>query len=149
MQIGNPGAGKPGEAGRAGWLGAAMAMTLLTTFGLCFASVPRLLVGAFSSDPAIVAVGSRALLVTACAQPFMAFATVMGMGLRGAGDTRTVLVITVVAGVGVRLAATYFFAVTLGFGLAGIWMGSTSDWVCRSLLLGAAYARGKWRAVRV
>jgi putative MATE family efflux protein len=143
------GASRPGEASRAGWIGAAMAMALLTTLGLGFVVAPRLLVGAFSSDPAIVALGARALLVTACAQPFMAFATVTGMGLRGAGDTRTVLAVTVVAAVGVRLAATYFFAVTLGLGLVGVWMGSTADWVCRSVLLGGAYARGRWRTVRV
>jgi Na+-driven multidrug efflux pump len=126
-----------------------MAMALLTTLGLGFVVAPRLLVGAFSSDPAIVNLAARALLVTAIAQPFMAFATVTGMGLRGAGDTRTVLAVTVVAAVGVRLAATYFFAVSLGLGLVGVWMGSTADWVCRSVLLGGAYARGRWRTVRV
>ena len=143
------GGGQPGEAGKAGWIGAAMATALLTTLGLGFVVAPRLLVGVFSPDPAIIALGARALLVAAVAQPFMAFATVMGMGLRGAGATRTVLGVTVVSAVGVRLAATYFFAVTLGLGLVGVWMGSTADWVCRSGLLGAAYARGKWRGVRV
>jgi putative MATE family efflux protein len=143
------GARQEGEAGRAGWIGAAMATALLTTLGLGFVVAPRLLVGAFSHDQAIVALGAQALLVTAAAQPFMAFGTVMGMGLRGAGDTRTVLGVTLVAAVGVRLAATYFFAVTLGLGLVGVWMGSTSDWVCRSVLLGVAYARGRWRRVRV
>jgi putative MATE family efflux protein len=143
------GAGKPGEAMRAGWIAIAMAMGLLTTFGLCFSLAPRLLVSAFSSDPAIVALAARALYVTATAQPFMAFATVAAMSLRGAGDTRTVLGATVVCAVVVRLAATYLFAVTLGFGLVGVWMGSTSDWICRAAILGAAYARGRWRRVRV
>ena len=104
--------------------------------------------GVFSDDPAIIALGSRALLVAAVAQPFMAFATVTGMGLRGAGDTRTVLRVTVVSTILVRLVATYVFAITLGLGLVGVWMGSTSDWVCRSALLGIAYARGRWRGVR-
>jgi len=143
------GAGKPGEAERAGWIGAAMAMALLTTLGLCFASAPRPLVRAFSSDPEIVALGARALLVTAVAQPFMAFATVTGMGLRGAGDTRTVLRVTVVSTLAVRVLATYLFAITLGLGLVGVWMGSTADWVCRSVLLGVAYVRGRWRRVEV
>lgn len=143
------GGGEPGEAGRTGWIGAAMATALLTTLGLGFVLAPRLLVGAFSPDPSIIALGARALLVAAVAQPFMAFATVMGMGLRGAGDTRTVLGVTVVSAVGVRLATTYLCAVTLGLGLVGVWIGSTADWVCRSGLLGAAYARGKWRGVRV
>ncbi len=123
------GAGKPGEASHAGWIGAAMAMALLTTVGLAFAVAPRLLVGAFSADPAIVALGSRALLVAAVAQPFMAFATVTSAGLRGAGDTRTVLYVTVLCAVLVRLAVTYFCAITLDLGLVGVWMGSTADWV--------------------
>jgi multidrug resistance protein, MATE family len=143
------GAGKPGEAGRAGWIATAMAMALLTTIGLGFAIAPRLLVSAFSRDGTIVALGAKALLVAAVAQPFMAFATVTGMSLRGAGDTRTVLGVTVVCAVGVRLAATWFFAITLGLGLAGVWMGSTADWICRSALLALAYRRGRWRAVRV
>jgi Na+-driven multidrug efflux pump len=79
----------------------------------------------------------------------MAFATVTGMSLRGAGDTKTVLRATIVCAVVVRLAATYFFAIVLGFGLVGIWMGSTADWMCRSAMLGVAYARGEWRRVRV
>jgi Na+-driven multidrug efflux pump len=71
------------------------------------------------------------------------------MGLRGAGDTKTVLGVTLVCSLGVRLAATWFFAVTLGMGLFGVWLGSTADWVVRSILLGIAYARGGWRKVVV
>jgi multidrug resistance protein, MATE family len=143
------GAGRDAEAERAGWFAAGMSIALLTSVGLVFAIAPRLLMKGFSNDPAIIALGARSLYVAALAQPFMAFATVTGMGLRGAGDTRTVLGATLVCAVFIRLIATYVFAITLGFGLVGIWMGSTSDWVCRSALLGVAYARGRWRRVKV
>jgi putative MATE family efflux protein len=143
------GAGKPGDASRAGWIGAAMATALLTVLGVAFVVAPRLLVGAFSADPAIVALGSRALLVTALAQPFMAFAMVTAMSLRGAGATRTVLGATLVCAVVVRLTATYLFAIVLHLGLVGVWMGSTVDWAARSVMLGLAYARGGWRRARV
>ena len=133
----------------AGWLSAGFAVAMLTAFGIVFALVPRALASVFSDDPAIVSLASRTFLVTAAAQPFMAFATVAGMSLRGAGDTRTVLGVTVWCAVLVRLAATWFFAITLGLGIVGVWMGSTSDWVCRSVMLGIAYARGRWRGVRV
>ena len=143
------GAGRAHEASRAGWIAAGMAMTLLTSVGLLFLVAPGPLMAGFSRDPEIVALGARALMVTGLAQPFMAFATVTGMSLRGAGATRTVLVVTVICAVVIRLTATYFFAITLGLGLVGVWMGSTADWVCRSALLAVAYARGRWRGVKV
>jgi putative MATE family efflux protein len=143
------GARRVDEATRSAWYAAAMAVALLTTCGLVFAVVPRLLMSPFTGDPAIVDLGARSLYAAAAAQPFMAFATVMGMSLRGAGDTRTVLAVTVVCSVVVRLAATWIFAMTLGFGLVGVWMGSTADWMLRSLLLGVAWMRGRWRAVEV
>jgi Na+-driven multidrug efflux pump len=143
------GAQRPMAAARAGWIAAAMAVGWLTSMGVIFAVMPRLLMLAFSSDPAIVEVGARSLYVAAVAQPFMAFATVVGMSLRGAGDTRTVLGVTFLCALVVRLVATYLFAITLGLGLVGVWLGSTADWVARSALLGVAYGRGRWRGVRV
>ena len=143
------GAGKGDEAERAGLLAAAMSTALLTALGLAFLLAPRPLVAVFSDDPEVASIGAKALIVAGVAQPFMAFATVIGMSLRGAGDTRTVLSTTLVSGFFVRLAATWIFAVTLDMGLAGVWLGSTADWVARTAMLAVAYGRGRWRAVRI
>ncbi|XXY54858.1 MATE family efflux transporter [Sorangium sp. So ce269] len=143
------GARRPDEAARVALLAAFMAIVALSAFGFLFALAPRPLLLAFSSDPELLALGERALPVAAVAQPFMAFATVMGMGLRGAGDTRTVLAVTLVSSLLMRVGGTWLFAVTLGHGLVGVWMGSTADWICRSALLGLAYARGRWKRLAV
>lgn len=143
------GARRPDEARRAGWYASAMSVALLTACGLVFALAPRLLMAPFTRDPSIIELGAHSLYVAAVAQPFMAFATVIGMSLRGAGDTRTVLVVTILCSVVVRLGATWIFAMTLGYGLVGVWMGSTADWLLRTLLLGAAWMRGRWRTVEV
>ncbi|WP_438025348.1 MATE family efflux transporter [Sorangium sp. So ce233] len=143
------GARSPRDAARVGLIAALMAILALSAFGVLFALAPRPLLRAFSSDPELLALGARALPVAAVAQPFMAFATVMGMGLRGAGDTRTVLAVTLISSLLMRLGGTWLFAVTLGHGLVGVWLGSTADWICRSALLAVAYARGRWRSVAV
>ncbi len=143
------GANRPGDATRAGWLAAGMSVALALTIGLTLAVAPRPLMKIFSTDPAIIALGSKTLYVAAFAQPFMAYATVKGMALRGAGATRTVLISTCVGALVVRISVTYLLAITLGLGLVGVWLGSTADWIVRSGLLGAAYAGGRWRKTRV
>ncbi|WP_437966962.1 MATE family efflux transporter [Sorangium sp. So ce260] len=143
------GARSPRDAARVGLVAALMAIVALSAFGVLFAVAPRPLLLAFSSDPELLALGERALPVAAVAQPFMAFATVMGMGLRGAGDTRTVLAVTLVCSLVVRLGGTWLLAVTLGHGLVGVWIGSTADWICRSALLAAVFARGRWKTLAV
>lgn len=143
------GARREAEASQAGLLATGMAMAWLTSIGVVFAVAPRLLMMIFSSDPEIIDLGARSLYVAAAAQPFMAFATVAGMGLRGAGDTRTVLGVTFACAFIVRLLATYLFAIKLGYGLVGVWLGSTADWVTRSGLFVVAYVEGRWRRVTV
>ena len=135
------------DASQTGWLAAGLATAMLTAFGIVFAIVPRALASVFTEDPAIVDLGARTLLVAAAAQPFMAFATVLGMALRGAGDTRTVLAVMMVCSFAVRLLATWVLAITLGYGLVGVWIGSGLDWMCRAALLGWIWRRGKWRFV--
>jgi putative MATE family efflux protein len=143
------GARRPAEASRAGIYATAMVVALVSIFGLVFALAPRLLMRPFTTDPEIIALGSQSLKIAAVAQPFMAFTIVVGMGLRGAGATRTVLYVTFVGGLCVRIAATWLFAITLGWGLAGIWLGSTADWMIRSALLAISYTKGRWKTITV
>lgn len=136
-----------GDASSAGWIAAGIATAMLSTFGIVFAIVPRALASVFTEDPSIVELGARTLLVAAAAQPFMAFATVIGMALRGAGDTRTVLAVMVLCSCAVRLVATWVFAISLDYGLVGVWIGSGLDWMCRAALLGWIWRRGSWRFI--
>jgi putative MATE family efflux protein len=143
------GARRPDEATRVAAIATRMAIGLLSACGLAFALAPRLLMLAFSSDPAIVAMGARALWVTALAQPFMAYAMVLRMSLRGAGATKTVLAVTLVGTFLVRLPVSYWAAVSMGWGLVGVWLGSTLDWVVEGGMLLVVFRRGAWRRARV
>jgi len=140
---------RPDDASRAGMIAATMSVTSLLFVSLAFATVARPLVAGFSPDPEIIAVAVPAMRVAAFAQPFMGFAMVLAMALRGAGDTKTVFSIMVLGGLFVRAGVTWFCAIHLGMGLVGVWVGSTADWVCRALLLGYTFAKGSWQRVRV
>ncbi|MBC8264636.1 MAG: hypothetical protein H8E47_10990 [Anaerolineales bacterium] len=43
----------------------------------------------------------------------------------------------------------YLFAITLDWGLAGVWLGTSVDWIGRAALMVVLFRRGRWKSVRV
>jgi Na+-driven multidrug efflux pump len=139
------GAGKPDEAALGAQTATRLAVLALSAFGAAFALARVPLVAAFSDGAAIQAMGAEALLVGALAQPFMAIAVVKADALRGAGETRQVLLVAFLGAVVVRLAATWLFTTAVPLGLTGVWVGSGVDWFFRAGLLAWIFARGRWK----
>jgi putative MATE family efflux protein len=139
------GARKPEEAALGAQTATRLAILSLSAFGAAFALARVPLVAAFSDGAAIQAMGGQALLVGALAQPFMAIAVVKADALRGAGETRQVLLVAFLGAVVVRLAATWLFTTAVPLGLTGVWVGSGVDWLFRAGLLTWLFARGRWK----
>lgn len=141
------GAGRPDDAEAMGWTAAAAGGVALGVVSVVFWMAPELLVGAFSDDPAIVAMGVRCLRVAAFAQPLMAITDALAFSLRGAGDTRSPMLVALVGPVLVRLSACWLLAVHLEMGLLGIWIGTTLDWGVRVVWLAWIFSRGRWKGL--
>ncbi len=143
------GAGEKDDARAVAANATRMAIGLLGSCAIVFAVAPRLLMRAFSDDDAIVEMGVRALPIMAIAQPFMAYATVIRMSLRGAGATSAVLWVTLVGTFCVRLPLAYLMVSELGWGLTGIWLASTADWAIQSVIVFRVFRGGAWRERQV
>ena len=63
----------------------------------------------------------------AVSQPFMLSMFIFIGGLRGAGDTRWTLAITMAGFWGIRVIAAYLLAIKLDMGLYGAWIGMALD----------------------
>lgn len=138
------GRGEREEAARGARVATVYATATLTTLGVLSWLARGALLPAFSKEPAVLALGFATMPVMALAQPFMAVAVVRAQALRGGGATGRALAVTLVGAVVVRLTASWLFAFVLGFGLVGVWMGSTVDWIVRTVLfLWVDLPRGK------
>jgi len=142
------GAGESAAAEKVARIGARDAMVALTIFGVAALALRSVVLPMFSHDPEVLRIGRGAMPVLAVAQPFMAVGIVLAQSLRGAGRTREALGVSVVGALIVRLSATWLFAITLGLGLTGVWMGSTLDWLVRCVLLVGIGRRAAARAAR-
>ncbi len=143
------GARRPEDAAYAARIATGLAVLALGSVGLSFAVAPHLLLRLFTSDASILAVAAPVMLVAAVSQPFMATGVVLSQAVRGSGDTRSALGVTLLGGLVVRLAATYYFTRVAGLGLVGVWLGSTCDWIVRTALLTVVWARGGWKGASV
>ncbi len=141
------GARRPADAARTGWVSAGLGFGSLSLVSLLFLLFPERLVSLFTPEPEVVALGARCLRIAAIAQPLMALTDSLAGALRGAGDTRSPMLVALVGPVVVRIAACWFLAVELDMGLIGIWLGTTIDWTVRSVALVVIWGRGRWRRI--
>lgn len=101
------------------------------------------------TNPQVRETGVLPLRVAAFFQPMLAASIVYVGALRGAGDTRSPLVVTLICLLTVRLPLGYVFGFTLGYGLLGMWVGICGDMTLRAVLAFAVYLRGRWLKVVV
>lgn len=88
------------------------------------------------------------MLIVAFMQPFQSSQFIIAGGLRGAGDTKTTAVITMITVLFIRPLASVLF-MGLGFGLYGAWFGMAADQLLRSALVLRRYQSGKWKTLKL
>ena len=143
------GKGSSQKALKDGYICTIIAMIVMSTFGLLFFIMPQFLVSLFTTDKDVIELSTMALKIVSICQPFSGASMVLAGALRGAGDTKSVLLITYLGIFLVRIPITYLFLDVLNFGLAGAWIVMTIDLVIRSSLAFYIFRRGKWKYLQV
>lgn len=143
------GKGSSQKALKDGYICTIIAMIVMSTFGLTFFIMPQFLVSLFTKDKKVIELATMALKIVSICQPFSGASMVLAGSLRGAGDTKSVLLITYLGIFLIRIPITYLFLDVLNFGLAGAWIVMTIDLVIRSSLTFYVFRRGKWRYIEV
>ncbi len=129
------GAGDTKGARQAGWITTWMSVAFMGVLGSSFYFFADTWIGLFTTDPAVHALGVKFCTVAAAIQIPMAISMVLAGALRGAGETRWVMLTPILGGWIVRLPLSYWLGYTRGFGLLGIWWTMMADWVIRSVAI--------------
>lgn len=143
------GAKNPQDARRAVTICVVVGSTIMGLLGLVFIFGGEMLTSIISSDPVHLKETPRLLFICGLVQIFFGITMVVRQALRGVGDTKWVLILTVTSSYGVRLPLAWLLGVHLGFGLAGIWMGLCGELVVRATLFLSRFLHGGWKQVRV
>ena len=143
------GKGSSQKALKNGYICTIIAMIVMSTFGLLFFIIPQFLVSLFTKDKDVIELATMALKIVSICQPFSGASMVLAGSLRGAGDTKSVLLITYLGIFLIRIPITYLFLNVLNLGLAGAWIVMTIDLAIRSSLAFYIFRRGKWKYLQV
>lgn len=112
-----------------------LAVGFMFLCALLFLVIPRVLIGLYTQDPAIVTVAIPLLL---CAAAFQIFdgAQVAGTGvLRGAADTRVPMIVALFGYWLCGLPVGYWLGFRAGMGAVGVWIGLSVGLAVVALLL--------------
>ncbi len=122
---------------------------IMGVVGLAFILFPEALVRIVTDQAVLLVHAPTPLRICGFVQVFFASAMVLGQGMRGAGDTRTPLLMTAASTYLVRLPLAYLLGVSLGWGLNGVWLGLCAELVARGLIFTGRFLHGGWAKVRV
>lgn len=145
----NLGAGKPERSERATWLCGFYNMIFLGLVSLGFIVFAEPLVGIFSRDAAVLAVGTKALRVISYGYLMFAYGMVLVQAFNGAGDTVTPTLINLACYWAFQIPLAYYLALHAGMGPDGVFWAVT---VAECLIAGVGivmFRRGSWKRVQV
>lgn len=103
----------------------------------------------YTQDANIISQSEDVLRLMAFIQPFQAVTFVLGGGLRGAGDTLSTLVVTLVSVVIVRITAAIILVNVLNMGLMGAWIAIFIDQMTRFIGITWRYKKENWKYIKL
>ena len=143
------GAGDPERARQAGHTAARQCSVLgvIITLVFVFGAEPIYLM--MHNQPEVVRVGAPAFRLAGFFQLPLMVGIVYFASMRGAGDTRFPMLVTLVSTFMLRVPLAWLFGVTFGWGLYGAWLGMCIDMLVRGSAAAARFASGRWASIRV
>ena len=143
--IGNMLGEKRSEDGfRSGFVTAAIGVLVVTIMVILVVLNARWIASLLSSDAIVIRESIKYIYISMISEPFMAWGIILGGGLNGAGDTRSVLIRVALSVWLVRIPLSYIFVVFFGFGPAWVWWSMNISQFVQAFVMSKRYFGRKW-----
>lgn len=118
---------------------------LLILSTLIFLPLRRPLLNLYTNDAATIDAAMPLLTAYLMVMPFLwAASFVIPAGLRGAGDVRFTMIVSVISMWALRILLSYIFTIHLKMGVMGIWVAMYVDWLGRSVFFVPRMSGDRW-----
>lgn len=137
---------KQEDAFRSGIITAAIGVFIVTMMVIVVILNARWIVSFLSSNSIVIRESIKYLYISMISEPFMAWGMILGGGLNGAGDTRSVLIRVALSVWCVRIPLSFVLVVLLGFGPASVWWSMNLSQFLQAFLISKRYLNRGWLA---
>ncbi|MFN4214423.1 MATE family efflux transporter [Exiguobacterium sp.] len=121
-----------------------LSVILMTTMSLLVWLASPFVAGLLIEERAVINLITLALAIDIIAQPATASVLSLTAALQAGGDTKFPMYVTLLGIWAIRVVGVYVLAVSLQFGLAGVWAAIAIDNYVRAGILFKRYRRGNW-----
>jgi multidrug resistance protein, MATE family len=135
---------KPDDAYKSGLVTAAIGVGIVSVLSLAVVLSARWIVPLLSYNEVVIRETVWYIYINMIGEPIMASAVILGGGLSGAGDTRSVMVRVALSIWLVRIPLCYVFVVLLGYGPVSVWWAMNISQVVHAFLIYRRYASRVW-----
>jgi len=145
----NLGAKQPERAERSVWITGFWNMGFLVGVSICYFLFSDSLVGIFTDDAEVIAVGSKWLTIVSYSYFVYGWWMVSVQAFNGAGDTTTPTKINLVFFWLIQIPLAYVVAKELGLGYTGVFWAIFASETSVGLFTLWLFTKGKWKTVQV
>jgi len=145
----NLGAKQPDRAEASAWRATWYNVAVLGVIAVLFVTFADVVVGWFTTDPAIVPLATVGLRIVSGGFPFYAAGYVLTASFNGAGDTLTPTLINMGCFWMFEIPLAYVLGRSLGYGTAGVFWAMALSFSLMSLVSAWLFRRGTWKLKRV
>ena len=139
---------KQEEAFQSGIITAAIGVFIVTMMVFVVILNARWIVSFLSSNTIVIRESVKYLYISMISEPFMAWGIILGGGLSGAGDTKSVLMRVALSVWLVRIPLSFILVVLFGFGPSSVWWSMNISQVVQAFLMSKRYFNKGWLSLR-
>jgi putative MATE family efflux protein len=132
------------EAYRSGMVTATIGVGIVTMMVITVILNAQWIISLLSNDEIVIRESIRYIYISMISEPFMAWGVILGGGLIGAGDTKSVLMRIAFSLWLVRIPLSYVFVVLFGFGPASVWWSMNLSQFVQAFLMSKRYFNKGW-----
>jgi len=143
--VGNAiGNGDKEEAMRRGLVTAGIGVAVVTILTLIVVFNARWALSFLSNNDIVINESVKYLYITLISEPFMAWGVILGGGLTGAGDTKSVMKVVTLSFWLLRIPLSLIFGIFLGYGAVAIWWSMNASVFVQSIFISRRYLSRGW-----